>query len=693
MRKNPLISLYITACIALTQAKLHHYEFNITSTNLNPDCHQQGYSVPLVNGQFPGPTIHVNQGDEVEILVRNLVQNHNTSIHYHGIRQIGTPEADGVPGVTQYPITPNNTYLHKFKVHDQAGTYFYHAHVGLQDDSVKGAFIVYESDKANPASKRAELQAGPYTYKKDLILQLSEWWHDELESREDYYMGDQFVFDHGADSILLNGRTVFDPNQKGLSAKNCQGYTTFDVEPNTTYRLRIIGATTFRTLGVGVKNHNMTLIEIDGELTQPYNTSFLEVSPGQRYSALLQTGDHPPGTTFGIGTSYVWRQRGHGITENGFGYIRYTAPSKKIAQQSESTNLFRPVHRWDQHSLEPHSLRPRAEWLGDYHAQGQSSNDQNQEPRDLTETQDLHAAANTKVAPKKSPIDSPKKGPINAPKKVSINTPKKVPINAPKKGPINAPQAKAAENKTNNGGGGGGGNQVGKNGNQGGGQGGFGGGQGGNGGGGGGGFRPPKPEKVYADLPVFPKIDEPDWFYHNIKPLAPRNPILDHKNVRTIQLTTSYLKLADNTTRYMVNNRVMFEGSVPRLLKYETTKQTKMAANLEYNTQLNTYPIKANETIDLVFQNTVNTLGGCLLHPWHTHGHSHYLIASGDGQYEHERDKNIRNFKFPIYRDTTAAYPSIPTNDTNGCGWTKVRLIAVGILHTIQKTFFNLFFF
>lgn len=139
------------------------------------------------------------------------------------------------------------------------------------------------------------------------------------------------------------------------------------------------------------------------------------------------------------------------------------------------------------------------------------------------------------------------------------------------------------------------------------------------------------------------------------------------------------MKMIDNTTRYMVNNRVMSQSPVPRLLKYDSSKHTKMTANLEYNPHLDTYPIKANETIDLVFQNTVNAIGGCLIHPWHTHGHSHYLIASGEGKYEHERDKDIRNFKFPIFRDTTSAYPSLPAKDSDGCGWTKVRIIAVSI--------------
>ncbi|KAG1063060.1 hypothetical protein G6F42_027279 [Rhizopus arrhizus] len=137
----------------------------------------------------------------------------------------------------------------------------------------------------------------------------------------------------------------------------------------------------------------MTLIEIDGELTHPYNTSFLEVAPGQRYSALLQTGDHPPGTTFAIGTSYVWRQRGHGITENGFGYIRYTAPSKKAPLEPEDTNLFKPIHRLDQHSWEPHSLKPRAEWLGDYRAQDHPSNNQDEQVK----VQDFRARVDPKI--------------------------------------------------------------------------------------------------------------------------------------------------------------------------------------------------------------------------------------------------------------------------------------------------------
>jgi FtsP/CotA-like multicopper oxidase with cupredoxin domain len=675
-----VIAGILLSAVTKSQAELHRYEFNITQEVLNPDCHEFGYNVPLINGQFPGPTIRVNKGDEVEILVRNGLVGHDTSIHYHGIRQIGTVEADGVPGITQNPISPGNAFIHKFKVENQAGTYFYHAHVGLQDDSVKGAFIVYESEEANPSNcaKKAEedgtdvvLKAGPYSYKKDLILQLSEWWHDELRSRENYYLSKSFVFDHGADSILMNGRTVFDPERKDLSAANCQGYTTFDVEPNTTYRLRIIGSTTFRTLALAIKDHNMTLIEVDGELTKPYDISFLEISPGQRYSVLLRTGDYPPGETFAIGTSYLWRQRGNGITENGFGYIRYKAPAKDTHDDDddgdddddddidvhvdvktdlgESTHLLKMFHKADtSNSLvksqkRVHGFSKRAEWVRGH---GKAP------------VQDTHSKA------------------VTAKADVSDKT---------------APKNEAEVNPSVDAGKGAGGGHGDRGGHEGKGKGGAGrGGEskdvaGPRGGGRGGGNRPGNKNRVYADLPTFPNVDEPDWFYHNIEPLAPRNPIVDQVDVRTIKLNSSYRKLADNTTRYMVNQRIAPMRSTPALFQYNTIpkkERIQMAAlnkHQEYNTILDTYPIKYNEILDLVFQNTLSPVGGCLLHPWHTHGHSHYLIASGPGDYDHERDKNIKNFKNPLYRDTSIAYPYLPDegDTTKGCGWTKVRILAV----------------
>lgn len=37
----------------------------------------------LTNGQFPGPTLELDQGDDVEVTVHNKLP-FNTTVHYHG---------------------------------------------------------------------------------------------------------------------------------------------------------------------------------------------------------------------------------------------------------------------------------------------------------------------------------------------------------------------------------------------------------------------------------------------------------------------------------------------------------------------------------------------------------------------------------------------------------------------------------
>jgi FtsP/CotA-like multicopper oxidase with cupredoxin domain len=51
-----------------------------------------------VNGSIPGPTLFADWGDTVVVHVtNNLVTSQNgTSIHWHGIRQHGTNDQDGV---------------------------------------------------------------------------------------------------------------------------------------------------------------------------------------------------------------------------------------------------------------------------------------------------------------------------------------------------------------------------------------------------------------------------------------------------------------------------------------------------------------------------------------------------------------------------------------------------------------------
>ena len=76
------------------------------------------------NGQSPGPTIEVVEGDKVRIFVTNRLPEH-TTIHWHGQR---LPNGmDGVGGVTQPHIPPGKTFVYEFTAR-RPGTFMYHPH-------------------------------------------------------------------------------------------------------------------------------------------------------------------------------------------------------------------------------------------------------------------------------------------------------------------------------------------------------------------------------------------------------------------------------------------------------------------------------------------------------------------------------------------------------------------------------------
>ncbi len=63
------------------------------------------------NGTVPGPTIRVNPGDHVQVVLDNQLPQ-STAIHFHGIT---VPNAmDGVPDVTQPPVKPGESFTYDF---------------------------------------------------------------------------------------------------------------------------------------------------------------------------------------------------------------------------------------------------------------------------------------------------------------------------------------------------------------------------------------------------------------------------------------------------------------------------------------------------------------------------------------------------------------------------------------------------
>lgn len=82
------------------------------------------FTMYAFNGQYPGPLMRVPQGAEVVILFTNNIDL-PTTVHWHGLRLDN--RFDGVPGVTQDPVMPGESFLYRVYFPD-AGIYWYHPH-------------------------------------------------------------------------------------------------------------------------------------------------------------------------------------------------------------------------------------------------------------------------------------------------------------------------------------------------------------------------------------------------------------------------------------------------------------------------------------------------------------------------------------------------------------------------------------
>jgi hypothetical protein len=95
------------------------------------------------NGQWPGPTIHVTQGDRVRAIFTNNLQE-TTAVHFHGVA-FDDFFQDGVPFITQKPIVPGGTFTYEFTA-KQPGSYMYHSHHDATEQVGRGLLAPFIVD-------------------------------------------------------------------------------------------------------------------------------------------------------------------------------------------------------------------------------------------------------------------------------------------------------------------------------------------------------------------------------------------------------------------------------------------------------------------------------------------------------------------------------------------------------------------
>lgn len=265
-----------------------------------------------VNDQIPGPTLHFKEGEKVTIYVHNLLDK-DTAIHWHGM--LVPWQMDGVEGITQKGIPPGQTFRYHFTL-KQSGTYWYHAHAGLQEqEGLYGAFLI-EPKKASS-----------YSYTKDFTIVLSDWSNTpadhvlaNLKKEGDFY-GPRFPlqpslmkFIHDYQKASKEEKKALFDDYRSMQQSRMSIYDLSDVaydafllngHPNSSpwtaavhvgdvVRLRFIGAGGSSIFNVKIPGATMKMVHADGNDVEPYDTRSFAIAPGETFDVLVKIQKNTP---------------------------------------------------------------------------------------------------------------------------------------------------------------------------------------------------------------------------------------------------------------------------------------------------------------------------------------------------------------------------------------------------------------
>ncbi|URE49233.1 L-ascorbate oxidase [Musa troglodytarum] len=291
-----LLLLLISSCIisallpAASASKTRHFKWEVGYIYASPDCNEK--ILMGINGQFPGPTIRAKAGDTIHVELKNTLHTEGVVIHWHGIRQFGTPWADGTASISQCAIDPEETFVYRFRV-EKAGTYFYHGHYGMQRAAgLYGSLIVDAADG----------EEEPFRYDGEFNLLLSDWYHQSIYDQMVGLSSNPLRWIGEPQTLLINGRGQYNcslaahpvegSNACRPTSKDCAPVV-LRVLPNKTYRLRIASTTSLSSLNLAIGNHKMVVVEADGNHVEPFTVGDIDIYSGESYSVLVTTDQNP----------------------------------------------------------------------------------------------------------------------------------------------------------------------------------------------------------------------------------------------------------------------------------------------------------------------------------------------------------------------------------------------------------------
>jgi FtsP/CotA-like multicopper oxidase with cupredoxin domain len=295
-----------------------------------------------INGSIPGPTLRFSEGDIARISVRNEMDV-ATSMHWHGL--LVPPTMDGVPYVTQAPIEPGTTFVYEFPIR-QTGTYWYHSHSQLQEQSGIYGSIVIEDGAHEVDRDSVVLLSDWSTESPSSILRTlkrgSHWYALEKGSSQSIFgaakaghLGDYFrrelqrmppmdLADIAYDYFLANGAP-----QAALEA-----------EAGERVRLRVINGSATTYFHLNYSGGPMTIISSDGLLVEPVAEDLFLIGVAETYDVLI---DLPSGG------AYEFRATAH--DGSGFTSVWLGEGQSHPARTLPKPNLYEPMDHGDAGSL------------------------------------------------------------------------------------------------------------------------------------------------------------------------------------------------------------------------------------------------------------------------------------------------------------------------------------------------------
>ncbi len=190
---------------------------------------------------------------------------------------------DGVPGISQDPILPGQSFTYEF-VTGPSGTRWYHSHVFEMDQIPNGLFGPLIIEPVNSKD--------PYPEDRDMTLTLSTWGY---QSNPEFDYGMQAS--GGMGQMMMGGGTMTSSSQ-GLTyfinGDIPEALAPVTVHAGEKLRLRLINASASESYWLTMDKGSFLVTHTDGNpLDTPIPVSDLYIAPAERYDIVVtppQTG-------------------------------------------------------------------------------------------------------------------------------------------------------------------------------------------------------------------------------------------------------------------------------------------------------------------------------------------------------------------------------------------------------------------